>query len=165
MQNYLFDGIKRDRLVWIGDMHPEISVILCTYGYNKCIARSLDLTKNNTPPNEWMNGIATYSIWWIINHYELYMYSGDIEYLKEQREYLKELIVHAIAWANDGFAGKADMEGFVDWSNKDSPGEVEGVKSIFAIGLRCAAFLFDILGENCFADKCRKAGKKILCER
>ena len=23
MQDYLWDGIKRDRLVWIGDMHPE----------------------------------------------------------------------------------------------------------------------------------------------
>ncbi len=24
MQDYLWDGIKRDRLVWMGDMHPEI---------------------------------------------------------------------------------------------------------------------------------------------
>lgn len=24
MQNYIWDGIKRDRLVWIGDMHPEV---------------------------------------------------------------------------------------------------------------------------------------------
>jgi hypothetical protein len=27
MQDYLWDGIKRDRLVWLGDMHPEVSVI------------------------------------------------------------------------------------------------------------------------------------------
>lgn len=27
MQEYVWDGIKRDRLVWIGDMHPETSTI------------------------------------------------------------------------------------------------------------------------------------------
>jgi alpha-L-rhamnosidase len=27
MQEFLWDGIKRDRLVWLGDMHPEVSVI------------------------------------------------------------------------------------------------------------------------------------------
>ena len=27
MHDYLWDGAKRDRLVWIGDMHPEISTI------------------------------------------------------------------------------------------------------------------------------------------
>ena len=24
MQEYLWDGIKRDRAVWLGDMHPEV---------------------------------------------------------------------------------------------------------------------------------------------
>ena len=24
MQDYLWDGIKRDRLVWLGDLHPEV---------------------------------------------------------------------------------------------------------------------------------------------
>ncbi|MGN0178475.1 MAG: alpha-L-rhamnosidase C-terminal domain-containing protein, partial [Monoglobaceae bacterium] len=164
MQNYLLDGIKRDRLVWIGDMHPETSVILCTYGYNECIPRSLDLTKNNTRLDEWMNRIATYSIWWIINHYELYMYNGDVGYLKEQQEYLKKLTERAISWADDGFEGEEDMECFVDWSSKNSPGEIEGVKSIFAIGLRCAAFLFDVLGDNEFANKCIRASKEIICK-
>ena len=28
MQEYLWDGIKRDRLVWIGDMHTEVQTIL-----------------------------------------------------------------------------------------------------------------------------------------
>ena len=27
MQDYLWDGIKRDRLVWVGDMHPEVMTI------------------------------------------------------------------------------------------------------------------------------------------
>ena len=27
MQQYIWDGIKRDRLVWMGDLHPEIASI------------------------------------------------------------------------------------------------------------------------------------------
>src|SRR5688572_14179806 len=32
MQDYLWDGVKRDRLVWIGDMHPETSTIAAVFG-------------------------------------------------------------------------------------------------------------------------------------
>ena len=37
MQNMLWDGIKRDRLVWIGDVHPEMLSILSLFGADKCI--------------------------------------------------------------------------------------------------------------------------------
>lgn len=32
MQEYLWDGIKRDRLIWLGDMHPEVSTIARVFG-------------------------------------------------------------------------------------------------------------------------------------
>ena len=32
MQEYLWDGIKRDRLVRVGDMHPKVSVITAMFG-------------------------------------------------------------------------------------------------------------------------------------
>src|SRR5690606_6543366 len=34
MQDYLWDGIKRDRLVWVGDLHPEVSTIMSVFGQN-----------------------------------------------------------------------------------------------------------------------------------
>ena len=42
MQEYLWDGIKRDRLVWIGDMHPEVSTINAVFGFNDVVPASLD---------------------------------------------------------------------------------------------------------------------------
>lgn len=39
MQDYLWDGIKRDRLVWIGDMHPETSTISAVFGYNDVVPK------------------------------------------------------------------------------------------------------------------------------
>jgi alpha-L-rhamnosidase len=50
MQEYLWDGVKRDRLVWIGDMHPEVATINAVFGFNDVVPASLDLTRDVTPP-------------------------------------------------------------------------------------------------------------------
>ncbi len=63
MQDFLWDGIKRDRLVWLGDMHPEVSVINCVFGHNEVVPKSLDMTRDVTPVTAWMNGISSYSMW------------------------------------------------------------------------------------------------------
>ena len=34
MQEYIWDGVKRDRLVWIGDLHPELMTVNTVFGYN-----------------------------------------------------------------------------------------------------------------------------------
>ena len=35
MQEYLWDGIKRDRLVWMGDLHPEVMTVSYVFGNNE----------------------------------------------------------------------------------------------------------------------------------
>lgn len=49
MQDCLWYGVKRDRLVWIGDMHPEVMTINAVFGYNNVVPKSLDLIRNLTP--------------------------------------------------------------------------------------------------------------------
>ena len=39
-----------------------------------------------------MNGISSYSLWWIIIHSDWYRYHGDRAYLAEQRPYLTALL-------------------------------------------------------------------------
>jgi alpha-L-rhamnosidase len=81
MQDYLWDGIKRDRLVWIGDMHPEVSTINAVFGFNEVVPRILDLTRDVTPVTEWMNGISSYSMWWVLIHEDMWLHYGDRAYL------------------------------------------------------------------------------------
>ena len=92
MQEYLWDGVKRDRLVWVGDLHPEIMTVNSVFGYNEVVPRSLDLARDTTPLPGWMNGISSYSLWWIIIHSDWYRYHGDRAYLAEQRPYLTALL-------------------------------------------------------------------------
>ena len=63
MQEYLWDGIKRDRLVWVGDMHPETSAIQTVFGFDDCVPKSLDLIRDETPADCWMNG-SEMDVWY-----------------------------------------------------------------------------------------------------
>lgn len=92
MQKYLWDGIKRDRLVWIGDLHPEVMTVNTVFGSQPVVAKSLDFVRDNTPLPGWMNEISSYSLWWMIIHRDLYLYQGNRAYLNEQRKYLSILL-------------------------------------------------------------------------
>ena len=85
MQDYLWDGIKRDRLVWLGDVHPEVMTINNVFGNQEVVKKSLDFGRDTTPLPGWMNGMSSYSLWWIITHRDFYLYNGDLDYLKEQQ--------------------------------------------------------------------------------
>lgn len=91
MQQYIWDGVKRDRLVWIGDLHPELSTIQAVFGDQQVIRDSLDLVTSQTPADQWMNDIPTYSMWWIVIQHDYYMQFGDRAYLARQLPYLKKL--------------------------------------------------------------------------
>ena len=62
----IWDGIKRDRLVWIGDLHPETLGVLYTTADAENVANCIDFGAEETPPTDWMNGHTAYSFWWIL---------------------------------------------------------------------------------------------------
>lgn len=167
MHEYLWDGIKRDRLVWIGDMHPAVSTVAAVFGEDASVVSSLDFNTKYTPPEKWLNGIATYSMWWILIQYKWYMHFGNIEYLAAQSDYLIRLVKHIMDWnelvSSDAFG---DMEGFVDWSSYgDRWSEEEGRKSILCMCLECAADILDVLGIDEIAKKCRCYVNQLRSER
>lgn len=92
MQDYLWDGIKRDRLVWIGDMHPEMLAVATLYGRQPIIEKSIDFIKKQTPLPNWMNRMPMYSLWWIIILADYYRLTNCFEYLQCQIDYLRGLL-------------------------------------------------------------------------
>ena len=149
------DGIKRDRLVWIGDMHPESSAVLRLFGYDSSICNSLDYIKNITPPTEWMNGIASYTMWWIKILYDLFRYTGDEEYLKKQLPYLRKCIVTLANTIQEDGNCNIDFK-FLDWpSGDDAVAKDCGIYAMMAIALKCAGEIFERFKENERAEFCR----------
>ncbi len=162
MQDYLWDGVKRDRLVWLGDMHPEVSVIGAVFGHNPVVPKSLDLIRDKTPPTEWMNGISSYSLWWIILHEDWYKLHGNLEYLREQRDYLKVLLPRVAALIGDDGQEKLTGGRFLDWPTANNKDAVhEGLQAMMVLSLESGARLMTILEEPNIAKTCTDAVAKL----
>ena len=91
MQSMLWDGIKRDRLVWIGDMHPEMMTIRCVFGDDKCIEEGLKHAVNQYKLPTYLNEKAPYSMWFVIILHDWYMQNNNLAFVKEQMGYVTEL--------------------------------------------------------------------------
>lgn len=149
MQDFLWDGIKRDRLVWVGDMHPELMTILSVFGYNEVVPKSLDLIREITQLPEWMNGISSYSMWWVLINYQWYMNNGDLEYLKKNQEYifgLLDLLEKKID-AN----GKENLDGirFLDWPTSPNKEAIHaGLQSLMILTFDAGAKIANVLDDK-----------------
>lgn len=139
---YLWDGVKRDRLVWIGDMHPEMLALTTLYGRLPIIERSLDFVKEQTPLPQFMNGFPTYSLWWIIIICDYYEATKNKKYLDKQIDYMNGLI--------DLFDGLLDENGklnyacFVDWPTKGTQDEETGSRFINIIAVKKATEILSL---------------------
>lgn len=157
MQQYLWDGPKRDRLVWVGDMHPEVMTINNVFGYNEVVPKSLDLIKDVTPLPAWMNGISSYSMWWVRIQREWYLYQGNLEYLKKQKDYLVPLLDVLVSKVKNGEENLDGMR-FLDWPTfANKPAVHAGLQAMMIMTLNDGAQLCRALGEVKMAKKCEAA--------
>ena len=154
----MWDGIKRDRLIWIGDMHTEVMTILTAFGYNDVVPKSLDVAREDAPLSEgrvrWMNGYPAYSLWWLLIHYDWYMGTEDLPYLQEQKEYMKNLLTHLVALVDKD--GVEQLPGkFLDWpNNENDEANHAGMQGLLKMGLECGSYLMDVLGETELSKLC-----------
>ena len=161
MQEYLWDGIKRDRMIWIGDMHPEMLTICSVFGSNECVTKSMDHVRNITPYTEWMNGHLSYSMWWVLLQHDWYFQNGDKAYMQENKEYLFKLLERTVLLIDESgsFTYKGHM--FVDWSSNNTPYAKTGVIATVALALKNGAELARILNNDQLAEKCINAYNRI----
>ena len=162
MQEYIWDGVKRDRLVWIGDLHPELMTVNTVFGYNEVIPKSLDLIRDTTPVPNWMNGISSYSIWWLLIHKDWYLYQGNLDYLMEQKDYMTTLFNHLITKIDD--KGKEMLDGtrFLDWpSSPNVKGVDAGLQALMVMAMDAGQEMALAMGDKELATRCEKASKKL----
>eukprot|EP00984_Skeletonema_dohrnii_P010549 scaffold4110_cov77-Skeletonema_dohrnii-CCMP3373.AAC.14 len=147
-QNFIVDGIKRDRLPWLGDV--VVSLMANAYSFHdmECIRWSLSVlgrcgmeklycnANNNALEEEvdarvqvaesHVNGIVDYSLWFFICHWLYQRYFGDESFLRQEWPLLETRLVNLIQWCSDknkGWFIEHESEWiFIDWT-------VEGDKS------------------------------------
>ena len=167
MQNYLWDGVKRDQLVWMGDLLPELIACASIFGYQKVVEKSLDFLRDETPLPNMMNGCGTYSFWWIIGQYYWYRRFGSLEYLKAQHGYLKELVTHLSGMiADDGMLNFKGGYQLMDWATgirkEDAPAILAGSHAVLRMAYLAASSLCRVLNDDETATLCDAAAEKLL---
>jgi hypothetical protein len=134
---YIWDGVKRDRLVWIGDMHPEMLALTTLYGKLPHIERSLDYAREEARLPAWMNTMPSYSLWWIIILADYYKKTECRSFILRQLDYLEALISQLDPCIKE--SGELNYPSyFVDWPTHDRPDEIHGVHAINIIAMKKA---------------------------
>ena len=158
-QDYLWDGVKRDRLVWMGDIHPEMLALTTLYGRLDVIERSLDYVKNNTSLPAWMNRMPMYSMWWIIILADYFEKTRATDYLNGQIDYLEALVEMMSQYIKED--GSLDYPSyFVDWPTSGKEDELAGVRAINIIALKKAVKLLEAYKRN--ADTAKKGLERLM---
>lgn len=165
MQEYIWDGIKRDRLVWVGDMHPEVMAINNAFGDNEVVYKSLDLVREDTSLPGWMNGMCSYSLWWIIIHRDLYLYQGNLDYLKKQRNYLYDLIKQIDMKIDKKGVERLDGTRFLDWPTSEDKDVIHsGLQSLSFMAMKAAQQIGEYIKDDAIkeiASNCVKRMKNV----
>ncbi len=158
-QSYLWDGIKRDRLVWMGDTHPETMSVLAVFGDAEVLPISLDYMAATTAPSKWMNGMPTYTLWWLRNVAEWYRYTGDVSYLKKHASYIARTFDHVLTGMRNGewTAGT-----FLDWPTQHNKAAAKaGTQALALMCARETAFMAEAIGDSELAGKARSLASKL----
>ncbi len=147
-QDYIWDGIKRDRLVWMGDTHPETMAILTVFGAQDIIPATLDYAAATTPPDAaWMNNMPTYTLWWMRNLAAWYRFTGDKACVAKHGVYLEKTIERVLSKIGKDGVWKEDT--FLDWPTRgDKKASAAGTQGLLRLALDDALFLLGALPEG-----------------
>lgn len=162
MQQYIYDGIKRDRLVWAGDLYTEMRTILAAVGPDESIRRTLKFLSDTTPDGNWMNGISSYSIWWLICVFDYAVATGDEEFLDDVRPKLFELISRLTTEIGEDGAEELDGARFVDWKIRENKEATHaGLQSLLKKAMSVGTRLCEMLDNRELAAECRECEREL----
>ncbi len=167
MQEYIWDGIKRDRLIWLGDMHPETNTISTVFGNEESFYASLDLAIEQYPLPNWFNGMSAYSMWYLIIQYDWYRHFGNLDFLKKHANYILGLIDLIDSCVEEDGSEHLSDSRFLDWpSSPNKEGVEAGYRALLCWALQDGRQLCSLLGNDAKAQKCseieNRLKKKVL---
>ncbi|MDL5351812.1 alpha-L-rhamnosidase C-terminal domain-containing protein [Microbacterium sp. zg-YB36] len=124
MQTVLLEGIKRDRMPWMGDHALGVLTNAAAFADPEIIRTTL--RGLGRPRDGFVNGISDYSLWWVISHGLYQRYFGDTEFARTEAEHLHACLTELATFADaDGLfrprrvAGSFPHAGpgavFLDW--------------------------------------------------
>lgn len=155
-KNDIWDGVKRDRALWIGDLYPEMLSAFRVYGIIpqfETVLKAGIIDKKS-----WVNNIPSYSAWWIICLAEYYKMSGNrsfIEDLLPEIETIVDAFYSIIDENGEADFSKCDLyyfrdnEFFTDWPLNYKDDSKLCWRYIVSIAMENAVELYSVFGLPC----------------
>ncbi len=162
MQENLWEGIKRDRLVWVGDMQPEVLAITDIFGADECVEDALESSIVKNPLPTWFGNIPTYSFWLIQILYDYYVKVKNTEFVKKYAYYIDgvlEQLDQCVTEEGDIDYSLTDIDArngyFLDWPTNGTADAKAGNRFMYIYVLRNLKAFYKELGwkENPLCDK------------
>jgi len=166
MQNMLWDGVKRDRLVWIGDIHPEMLAIRSVFGRNEIVDEALKFIPETNPLPQTPNKHTTYGYWYLMILWDWYWYTGNEQLVMELKTYWKGLVEELLSLFHgdqDEYLNEEEFVCgfFIDWPTKGTEEAKAGVYALFRLALFAAARLSELAHENELQNRCEEVAELI----
>ena len=149
MREVFLDGIKRDRLPWVGDLYLAGLANACVFFDAGIMRRTLVALYGAEPEAVDFNGIVDYSFFWILALHDYVLHFGDLAFLGRMRSRLERLLRVLEA--------KRDVEGliptdhcrwlFIDWAEVDKAGYSSCLEFLSIQALDATVRMFRWLGD------------------
>lgn len=166
MQEEIWDAPKRDRSIWMGDLHVSGQVIndvfLDTFLMEKTLRHLRDDAQGANPagqlPQSHVNGIPGYSCSWLCGMADFYKHTGDLAFVKSQQANIASLMefFRGEIGPSGTFENLKKSWNFVDWSagfDNDGPMARATTHFFMVKAIRDGAYLLRKCGDTAAADK------------
>lgn len=175
----LFDGAKRDRDPYVGDLAVAALTLYLSHGPEQAAAAKnvlLDLARHQRsdgwiPPasiNNYTLALFDYPLWWVVCSCDLVLYTGDLTYLDAVYGNLLAVLdtYYPNATNADGLLekGLGTTAGYGDYAFLPRSGVITYYNALYILALDRAAQLADIKGESSDASRWRDRAASIRRE-
>lgn len=151
MQEGVWDGVKRDRGKWMGDMDVTARTIDALFADGRPNEKTFLELAGRAPYDEHVNTIAPYTAFWVIGEAAHYRRLGNKAALDQIRQPLMGLLKLMRADVDaEGLFNAAHQTVFVDWApnfDHDTPEARRAVQAEYVLAFSEGAFLLRALGE------------------
>lgn len=153
MQDGIWDGVKRDRARWAGDLDVSGPVIEDVFADRTLMEDTLMRLLEETRGTRHVNGITGYSALWIHSLADFYRHTGDREFLLRTHDGMLALLrTMDRDIGPDGLFSPLPREHvFVDWSpglSSDTPEARRATDFEYLLAFKDAAWLLNEAGDQ-----------------
>ena len=166
-REFFLDGLKRDRWVWCGDALQSELMYYYLYADEGSVRRTIRALRGKDPVWRHVNTIVDYTFYWFALVDNLYLYSGDAEFVGGLYPSMKTLMdfVESRISRGDGFYTYVPNDWvFIDWASEplaNTAGPVATIQILLARAYRALADAARLAGDAAGADAYAAKERKV----